>query len=321
MLWAYLLNDEGPGDLRALLTEQHGTSMPDELWDDTRGHLVCRISDLLRALDARGGRDALAAWETAWNAEREGRAVLLTDAAGADGLISLGEAARSLVCQGRHFDLLDAYTRRHPNPTTWIVDSPDHHACANAVGWALTERGQDRMAARDWGEALADFSLAARLGSTLGSAGQAAVLRAEAKMGRGPHGNGCPSTRIDSLELAYSLLPEDGPLAAELTAELVRQGQRLFDSDSRQSRTLVVSPQDNDARCGLDDHVRADLLRLLNGTHPLEKVRTGAVLGLLQRNPEHAPAAREWLRRHYAEQAVTAASGGRQQRRGPPYSA
>ena len=54
VLWAHPLDDEDPGDFRTLLTEQRDTSVPDELWEDTRCHLLYRVSDLLRALDARG---------------------------------------------------------------------------------------------------------------------------------------------------------------------------------------------------------------------------------------------------------------------------
>ncbi|WP_225080709.1 hypothetical protein [Streptomyces sp. CoT10] len=313
VLWAHLLDEEDPGDFRSLLTSRRGTPVPDELWEEARHHLLGRITDLLHALDVRGGRDALAAWETAWETERAVLAVAPSDA-GPDGLIPLGDAARHLVDHGRHLALLDAYTARHPDPATWTADSPDHRACANALAQALAERGQDRVRAKEWSEALADFGTAARLGRTPGAAERAAVLRAGNNVGRSRTGRDySPITRIQGLELAHALLPEDGSLAAELTAELVRQGRKVFDSDPRQSRNrfaraLVVSPRDRDARSGLDDHLREDLRRALDGAQPRENIHAEAVRDLLRRDPDCA-SARRWLRDRNAEWAVAAASG------------
>ncbi|MBT2398326.1 hypothetical protein [Streptomyces sp. ISL-100] len=273
VLWAHLLDEDDPGDFRALLTGRRGAPVPDELWQEARGHLLGRITDLLHALDVKSGRDVLAAWETAWEAERTDH-VLVPQDAGPDGLIPLEDAAWHLMDHGRRLPLLDAYTARHPDPGTWTADSPDHHACADALAQALAERGQDRVRAQEWSEALADFGTAARLGNTLSAAEREAVLRAGNNVGRSRNGYGySPVTRIHGLELAHTLLPEDGSLAAELTAELVRQGSKVFDSDPRQSRdrfarALAVSPQDRDARRGLDDHLRADLRRALDGLQP-----------------------------------------------------
>ncbi|MFC5959051.1 hypothetical protein ACFP51_32835 [Streptomyces pratens] len=313
VLWAYLLDEDDPGDFRALLTGRRGAAVPDELWEEARLQLLGRITDLLHALDVRAGRDALAAWETAWEAERAILAVFLSDA-GPHGLIPLDDAARHLVSHDRGHALLDAYTARHPDPATWTADSSDHRACADALAQALAERGHGRVQAGEWSEALADFSTVARLGHALGTENRAAVLRAGNNVGRSRTGRDySPITRIQGLELAHALLPEDGSLAAELTAELVRQGQKAFDNDPRQSRNrfaraLVVSPHHRDARSGLDDHLRADLRRALDGVQPQEKIRAEAVRGLLRRDPDCA-SARRWLRDRNAEWAVAAASG------------
>ncbi|WP_329133515.1 hypothetical protein OG552_16165 [Streptomyces sp. NBC_01476] len=315
VLWAYLLNEEDPGGFRVLITGRRGTPAPDELWEDSRRQLLGRIANLLRALDVRGGRDALSAWETAWEAERVDPVVVPSDA-GPDGLIPLGRAARHLAHYGGRLALLDAYTTRHPDTATWSADSPDHRACADPLARALAERGENRVRGREWSEALTDFSTAARLGRTPDTKERAAVLLAGKNVGRKLTGRGSsPIARIQGLELAHALLPEDGSLAAELTAELVRQGQQVFDSDPLQSRNrfaraLLVSPRERDARAGLDRHLRADLRRTLDGAQPRVKIRTGAVRDLLGRDPDCAPA-RSWLRDHYAARAVAAASGGR----------
>ncbi|MEV7385932.1 hypothetical protein [Streptomyces sp. NPDC091215] len=315
VLWAYLLDEDDPGDFRALLTERRVTPVPDELWEDARGQLIGRITDLLHALDVRGGRDPLAAWATAWGAELVAPVVVPSDA-GPDGLVPLGQAARHLMDDGRHVALLDAYTTRHPDPAAWAADAPDHRACADPLAQALAERGQDWARAREWSEALADFSAAARLGHVLGTEERKAVLRAGKNVGRTSNGYGnSPVARILGLELAHELLlPEDSSLAGDLTAELVLQGQRVFASDPRQSRNrfaraLVLSPTDREARSGLDDHLRADLHLTLDGAEPGEKIRATAVRGLLRRDPDCAPA-RAWLRGHYTGRAVAAASLG-----------
>ncbi|MFJ8595454.1 hypothetical protein [Streptomyces sp. NPDC093598] len=315
VLWAHLLDEDDPGDFRALLTERRGAPVPDELWEDARRHLLGRITDLLDALDVRAGRDVLAAWKTAWEAERATLAVGLS-AVGPDGLIPVSRAARQLLAHGHRQALLDAYTARHPDTATWSADSPDHRACADLIAQALAEQAQDRVRAHEWSEALTDFTTAARLGLTLGAAERTAVVRAGKNVGRSRTGRGySPITRIQGLEQAHALLPDDDALAAELAAELVRQGRKVFDSDPRQSRdrftrALLVSPGDHDARTGLDDHLRADLRRTVDGEQPRERIHEGRVRELLLRDPDCAPA-RRWLGDHYAEQAVAAASDGR----------
>ncbi|WRZ89980.1 hypothetical protein OHB54_13440 [Streptomyces sp. NBC_01007] len=316
VLWAHLLDEDDPGGFRTLLDGRRGAPVPDERWEEARLHLLQRITDLLHALDYRSGRDVLTAWETAWGAQHDVLAVLLSDA-GPDSLIPLTRAARHLVDHDHCHELLDAHTARHPDPATWTADSPDHHAYADALAQAFVERGRHQVRDKKWSEALADFGTAARLGHTPGTEEErAAVLRAGRNVGRGSSGHGSsPVARIHGLELAHALLPEEGSLTAELAAELVRQGRRVFGNDARQSRNrfaraLVVSPRDQDARSGLDDHMRADLSRALDGAQPQEEIRVDAVQDLLRRDPECA-SARKWLRDHYVEQAVTAASEGR----------
>ncbi|MFI6579607.1 hypothetical protein [Embleya sp. NPDC050493] len=313
VLWAYLLDDDDPGGFRALLTTRRGTAVADDHWDEARCRLVKRITDLLHALDTRAGRDALAAWETAWAAER--LAPVLASGTGSDSLIPLECAARYLVGHGQGLALLEAYSARHPNPDTWSADSVDDHACADALARALSQRGQDRAQTGEWGDALADFATAARLGHSLGPGDQAAVRRAWKNVGRTLNGYGYSTiVRIHGLETAYPLLPGDSELAAELTAELVRQGQKVFDSDTEQSRkrfarALSVSPGDKEARAGLDDHLRVDLCRTFDGAQPDGKLGVREVRDLLRRDPECA-FARRWLGDHYAEKAVTAAVRG-----------
>ncbi|MFJ6408529.1 hypothetical protein ACIQK9_23715 [Streptomyces hydrogenans] len=318
-LWAYLLDEEDPGAFRGLLTGRRGTPVPDDLWEQARGHLARRVTDLLRGQDVRAGRDALAAWETAWEAERVDPGAVVPSDAEPDGLIPVSEAAWHLLDHDRRPALLDAYTARHPDAGSWTVDSPDHRACAAPLSLALAARGQDRVGAGEWGEALADFSRAARLGRTLDAADLAAVLRAGRNVGRGRNGQGYSSiTRIHGLELAHRLLPQDGPpaaeLAAELATELVRQGRKVLRSDPGQSRirfarALAVSPDHEDAQSGLDELLRAALAQALDGAQPREKLHAHAVEDLLRRDPDCAPA-RKWLEEHYAAQAETAANDG-----------
>ncbi|WP_328862023.1 hypothetical protein [Streptomyces sp. NBC_00306] len=307
VLWAHLLDEEDLGDFYGLLSERRDTPVPEELWEEARHHLHGRVTDLLHALDVRAGRDTLAAWRTAWEAERDGLdPVVVPSAADPDGLIPLGLAAGHLVRHGRRVDLLDVYTARHPDTTAWTMDAPDHRACADALSQALAERAQDRVRAGEWTSALSDFSTAARLGRSLRAKEQQAVLRAAANVGRTNTGRGnSPVTRIQGLDLAHALLPQDTSVAAELTAELVRQGRRAFKSDPAQSRrrfarALDVTPGDRDARSGLDDHLRADLDR--GDTICVDDVR-----GLLERDPECVQA-RKWLGDHYTELAMTTAT-------------
>ncbi|MFF3495241.1 hypothetical protein ACFYWS_28255 [Streptomyces sp. NPDC002795] len=195
VLWAHLLDEDDPGDFRALLTGRRSAPARDELWEEARRHLLGRINDLLHALDVRGERDVLAAWETAWEAERADPMIVLQDT-GPDGMSSLEDAAWHLVDRGRHIDLLDAYTARHPDPGTWTTDSPDHRACRDALAQALAIRGKDQAGAKKWSETLADFSTAARLGNTLDASEREAVLRAGHNVGRSRNGYGySPITR------------------------------------------------------------------------------------------------------------------------------
>ncbi|MEU8692398.1 hypothetical protein [Streptomyces sp. NPDC048665] len=305
VLWAHLLDLDDPGDFHGLLSERRDTPVPEELWEEARLQLHGRVTDLLHALDVRAGRDALAAWRTAWEVECDdpGPVVVPSDA-DPDGLIPLGLAAGHLVRHGRRIDLLDAYTTRHPDTTAWTMDAPDHRACADALAQALAGRGQDRVRASEWTSALSDFSTAAQLGHSLGAKEQQAALRAAVNVGRTNTGRGnSPVIRIQGLDLAYALLPQDTSVAAELTAELVRQGRRVFKSDPAQSRrrfarALDVTPGDPEARSGLDDHLRADLDRG-------DELRVDDVRGLLERDPECVPA-RNWLGDHYAGLAMTA---------------
>ncbi|MFK0119509.1 hypothetical protein [Streptomyces sp. NPDC090994] len=314
VLWAYLLDEEDPGDFRAVLTERRGTPVADELWDDARRQLLSRVTALLHALDVRAGRDVLAAWETAWEAECVAPAVDPVDA-GPDGLLPVERAAWHLAVQGRHLALLHAYTARHPDPGTWTADSAEHRACAKALGRALAERGSTRVRAGEWSESLADIDRAARLGHTLRAGERADVLKAANNVGRSRNGYGySPVTRIQGLELAHALLPEERSLTAELTAELVRQGTKVLDSNPQESRNryrraLELAPRDRDARSGLDKHLMADLDRALDGTRRGEKLRVSDVQGLLRRHPDCEPA-RSWLVDYYMTRAVSAASRG-----------
>ncbi|WP_281911138.1 hypothetical protein [Streptomyces olivaceus] len=315
VLWAYLLDADDPGDFRGLLTRRRGTPVPDKDWDEARTHLLGRVTELLNALDARAGRDALGAWRTAWEAERRVPVVVPAEA-GPDGLVPLKHAARQLIRGGRRVELLDAYTMRHPDPAAWAGDAPAHRACAGPVAEAVAARGRDRVQAREWSEALADFSTAARLGRTPGAAEKAAVLDAAKNVGRGRTGRDySPVTRIQGLELAHALVPQDASVAEALTAELVRQGQKVLRSQPEQSRrrfarALVVNPQNRDARSGLDDHLKEDLRRWLEGVPGGQRLRFGEVRGLLDRDPE-CGAARQWLRDRCAEQAVVESARGR----------
>ncbi|MER6252860.1 hypothetical protein ABT224_16015 [Streptomyces sp. NPDC001584] len=299
MLWAYLLDEEDAGDFRELLTGRRGTPVSEDLWEEARGQLAGRVTELLHALDVRAGRDALTAWATAWEAECVVPVVVPADA-GPDGLIPLGDAAWHLLDQDRRHALLDAYTARHPDLGSWTAASPDHHPCAAPLSRALAARGHDRLLAGEWSEALTDFSTAARLGRTPDTADEAAVLRAGASVGRTRNGRGYSAlARILGLELAHALLPRNSSLATELAAELVQQGRKVFGSDPVQSRNrfaraLAVSPQDQDARSGLDDHLRANLVRARDKGQPLEEIHADAVKDLLRRDPDYAPAL-SWL--------------------------
>ncbi|MFB6836688.1 hypothetical protein [Streptomyces sp. NPDC056361] len=318
-LWAYLLDEEDLGDFRALLTERRGAPMPDALWEQALGQLRGRVADLLHALDARAGRDALSAWHTAWEAEWEFRAVFLSDIpadAGPHSLIPLVDAAWHLVHHGQRDKLLAAYTVRHPDPDTWSADASEHRACAAPLARALAGRGRDRAQGGQWSEALADFGTSVRLGHTLDADEKEAVGRAWRNVGRSWTGrDNSPVVRIDGLEQARVLLPHDAELAAELTAELVRRGRAVAHTDPRESRkrfarARAVTPGDPAARAELDDHLRADLERALTGTYTGDRILVGEVQGLLARDPACA-AARQWLVGHYTKRAVAVAVQGR----------
>ncbi|MFI8324817.1 hypothetical protein [Streptomyces sp. NPDC085529] len=319
VLWAYLLEDEDLGGFRGLLQERRGAPVPDELWEQALGQLRGRVAELLRAHDARAGRDALAAWHTAWEAECQIGAVFLADVptdAGPHALVSVEEAARQLARHGRGDDLLAAYATRHPDVGRWSEEAPEHRACAPFLRRALVDRGRDRVRAGAWGEALADLGAAVRLGHPLGADERADVLRAGKNVGRSRTGrDNSPLARIDGLEQALALLPGDELLAGELTAEMVRQGERTAATDPRASRgwyarALAVTPGHPAALSGLDAQLRADLEKALQGTYTGDGIPADQVRGLLSRHPGHGPA-RRWLENHYTEHAVTAAVAGR----------
>ncbi|MEU2073427.1 hypothetical protein [Streptomyces sp. NPDC013489] len=319
VLWAYLLDAEDVGDFRSLLTERRRAPVPDALWEQALGQLRGRVADLLRALDVRAGRDVLSAWHTAWEAQYEFSAVYLPEFranAGPHDMTSLNEAAWHLADHGRGGDLLAAYTARHPDPGTWAEDVPEHRECAAPVARALAGRGRDRAQGGKWSEALADFGTAVRLGHTLDADEKEAVGRAWRNVGRSWTGRDNSSlVRIDGLEQARVLLPEDASLAAELTAELVRQGRQVAVTDPRESRSrftraLAVTPGAPDAQEGLDDHLRTDLERALTGTYTRDGISVEEVRDLLARRPDCVPA-RRWLGRYSEELAVTLAVRGR----------
>ncbi|MFD8015862.1 hypothetical protein [Streptomyces sp. NPDC058955] len=319
VLWAYLLEEEDLGGFRALLQERRGAPVPDDLWEQALRQLRGRVADLLRAHDVRAGRDALAAWHTAWEAECQIGAVFLADVptdAGPHALVPVEEAARQLAHHGRGDDLLAAYAARHPDPGTWTGEAPEHRASAPFLRRALVDRGRNHVRAGAWDEALADLGAAVRLGHALGGDERADVLRAGKNVGRSRTGrDNAPLVRIDGLEQALALLPGDEELAAELTAELVRQGERTAATDPRESRrryarALAVTPGHPAALAGLDEQLRADLEKALRGTYTGDGIPADEVRGLLGRHPGHAPA-RRWLENHYTEHAVAAAVGGR----------
>ncbi|MFG2591160.1 hypothetical protein [Streptomyces sp. NPDC048438] len=320
LLWAYLLDEEDPGNFRALLTERRGAPVADALWGQGLARLRDRISSLLHALDVRGGRDDLTAWRTAWHVQLMDPTVVpgyLPTDAGPHALVDLEEAAWHLIDEGRGGDLLTAFTARHPDPGTWPAKLPGNRTCAIPLARALATRGMDRVRGGKWSEALADFGTAVRLGHTLPEDERAAVRRAGNNVGRSrTGGDNSPLVRIEGLEQAHVLLPQDTALAAELTAELVRQGQEVAGSDAEESRrhfvrALTVTPGHPDARTGLDAHLRADLHRALAGVDVVGDCPAAEeVRDLLTRDPG-CVAARRWLEGHYAALAISAAVQGR----------
>ncbi|MEU3605996.1 hypothetical protein AB0E83_11155 [Streptomyces sp. NPDC035033] len=321
VLWAYLLDADDPGGFRALLTGQRGEPLPDALWEQALGQLRGRIAELLRALDARAGRDVLAAWHTAWEAECADGAIVLsaipTDA-GPHALISLLDAAWHLVHHGRGADLLAADTARLFDFGLWPDDTPAHRARSAPLAQAHADRGAEHVRGHRWSEALTDFGTAAQLGHTLTRHDEDAVVRAWRSVGRSRNGYGNDSlVRIAGLEQAYVLLPCDTALATELTDELVRRGREVAGTDPQESRdlftrALAVTPGDPHARAGLDDHLKADLRQLLRGTdqEKEKEISAGDVRSLLARDPGCEPA-RRWLKDHHEARGVAAAVGGR----------
>ncbi|MGQ4730032.1 hypothetical protein ACUN3E_20440 [Streptomyces sp. Ju416(a)] len=319
VLWAYLLDEEDLGDFRTLLTDRRGAPVPDALWEQGLGQLRGRVADLLHALDVRAGRDVLSAWGTAWEAECEGGAVCIagipTNAGEPPALISLQEAAWYLVDHRRGTDFLAAYEARHPEDDGWPADLPGHDALTAPMARAFANRGRERVLAREWSEALADFDAAVWFGHTLVADEWAAVRDAGKNVGRSRTGRGdSPLERIAGLEQAHALLPGDAALTAELTAVLVAEGRRRAFSDPSQSRSrfvraLEVTAGDPDARAGLDGHLRADLVKVLDGTYTGGELSVDEVLDLLAREPDCAEA-RSWLGDHYRDQAVAAAARG-----------
>ncbi|MCM8551223.1 hypothetical protein [Streptomyces sp. STCH 565 A] len=259
VLWAHLLDEDDPGDFRGLLTRRRGAPVPDKDWDAARTHLLGRVTDLFDALDVRAGRDALGAWRTAWEAER--LAPVVAAEAGPDDLIPLRHAARQLLRDGRRVELLAAYTRRHPDPAAWAGDAPAHRACAEPVAEAVAEHGRDRVRAGEWSEALADFGTAARLGRAPGATETAAVLHAAKNVGRGRAGLGYrPVTRIEGLELAHALLPQDASVATELDSardalDLCRRARSVYVQarlGSRNGRGLLPAPVQEELRAAAE---------------------------------------------------------------------
>ncbi|MFH9294588.1 hypothetical protein [Streptomyces sp. NPDC017520] len=318
VLWAYLLNAEDPGGFRALLTERRGAPVPDALWEQGLGQLRGRVSDLLHALDVRAGRDVLSAWSTAWEAECKDATVIFADVptdAGPHALISLEEAAWYLVDYHRGADFLAAYGARHPEADGWPAAVPGHDALTAPLARAIANRGRELVLAGEWSEALAELDAAVWLGHTLVADERAAVHEAGKNIGRSRTGHGdSPAVRIAGLEQAHRLLPGDATLAAELTAVLVAEGQRRALSDPARSRSvfaraLEVTAGDPDARAGLDRHLRADLVKVLDGTHTGGELSVDEVLDLLAREPGCAEA-RSWLGDHYRDQAVAAGARG-----------
>ncbi|MCB8905783.1 MULTISPECIES: hypothetical protein [unclassified Streptomyces] len=306
VLWAHLLDEENSDDIRALVTGRRGEPLPDALWEQALGRLRGRIADLLRALDARAGRDALAAWHTAWEAECADGVIVSSDIptdAGPHALIPLVDAAWYLVDHGRSADLLSADTARHLGLNLWAEEGPTHRTYAVPLARALADRGRDRVRGGRWSEALADIGTAAQLGHALKSDEKDAVIRAWRNVGRGRNGLGNdPLIRIAGLEQAYVLLPRDTALAAELTAELVRRGKQVAHTDPLESRSLfkralAVTPRDPAAQAELD------------GLLGDEASFANAVRGMLARDPACGPA-RRWLERHSEERAVALAVSG-----------
>ncbi|WP_435189640.1 hypothetical protein [Streptomyces sp. bgisy126] len=307
VLWANLLDEGAPGDFRARLTEQRGEPMPDDRWEQAVGRLRGRIADLLRALDARAGRDALDAWHTAWEAECADGLIVFSDIptnAGPHALIPLDDAAWHLVDHGRGADLLAADTTRHPGFDLWPEDTPMRRACSVPLARALADRGADHVRGGRWNEALTDFGTAAQFGHTLTGDEEDAVVRAWRNVGRSRNGYGNDlRVRIAGLEQARALLPGDTDLAAELTAELVERARQVTPIDPLESRSLLtraltVSPGDPVARAELDE--------LLGD----EESFAVAVRGVLARDPGHGPA-RRWLKHHSEKRAVVLAVSGR----------
>ncbi|MFD0037510.1 hypothetical protein ACFVIZ_07660 [Streptomyces anulatus] len=318
VLWAYLLHEEDRGDFRALLTERRGAPVADALWEQSLGQLRGRVADLLHALDARAGRDVLSAWSTAWEAECKDDTVILADVptdAGPHALISLEEAAWYLVDYRRGADFLAAYGARHPEADGWPAAVPGHDALTVPLARAIANRGRELVLAGEWGEALAELDAAVWLGHTLVAGERAAVREAGKNIGRSRTGHGdSPAVRIAGLEQAHRLLPGDATLAAELTAVLVAEGQRRAFSDPARSRSrfvraLEVTAGDPDARAGLDRHLRADLVKIHDGTYTGGELSVDEVLDLLARQPDCSEA-QSWLGDHYRGRAVAAAARG-----------
>ncbi|MEV7110030.1 hypothetical protein [Streptomyces anulatus] len=318
VLWAYLLHEEDPGDFRGLLTERRGAPVPDALWEQGLAQLRRRVADLLHALDARAGRDVLSAWTTAWEAECESGAVFFADVptdAGPHALVSLERTVGHLVDHGRGTDFLAAYGARHPEADGWPAAVPGHDALTAPLARAIANRGRELVLAGEWSEALAELDAAVWLGHTLVADERAAVREAGKNIGRSRTGHGdSPAVRIAGLEQAHRLLPGDATLAAELTAVLVAEGQRRAFSDPARSRSrfvraLEVTAGDPGARAGLDRHLRADLVKVLDGTYTGGELSVDEVLDLLARQPDCSEA-QSWLGDHYRDQAVAAAARG-----------
>ncbi|WP_407549373.1 hypothetical protein QOM21_09750 [Streptomyces sp. Pv4-95] len=190
--------------------------------------------------------------------------------------VTVDKAAEQLEVFGEHRALLTAYTRRHGEPATWQAGSDTHKACAPLLAKALAARAHEQFEKGAWQDTLADLTSAARLGYVIDH-GLHKMVR-KAGLSAGQDGNGYQQAtlvqRTHWLESAHALAPDDGPLAEELAAALVRRGTealRRNDRDqgrARFQRALYVHPGDPAAQEALDVLELADVAAVVTGTRP-----------------------------------------------------
>ncbi|MCX5314779.1 hypothetical protein [Streptomyces sp. NBC_00154] len=204
--------------------------------------------------------------------------------------VPAGTAAGFLLEAGHHHALLDAYTRRHPDPDSWTAQSAAHRAYAPYVGRALIRRAHERNGKREWEGTLADFTTAVRLGIDLDNRDREGVR--QAGLSAGQNGNGYQNAslvqRIHWLESAIALAPCDPVLPGELAATLVRRGKEAVrlnrhEGQQRFERALELCPDNRDARDELDALLIADIVDVLEGTRPGRKPGVTKVEQLLRR--------------------------------------